>query len=232
MNKNYNLTILTYFICMLLNPFSMAAQRFEAGMFVGGSNYIGDLADPKFIYSETGLAYGGLVRYHFSPRWTVRLGFTTGMLQGSDANTQNKIRGFSFSGNVYEMNGLVEWNFLGKPAFSRNGMFSQRVDPYLFIGGALASFTVTAKAPPKTSPYPFPEKDDRNVTVAIPVGGGIKFHLTEEFTLGVEYGNRFTNSDYVDGISTTANPKSKDWYMFGGITMSYIIGNDPFTYHR
>jgi hypothetical protein len=130
------------------------------------------------------------------------------------------------------MNGLVEWNFLGKPAFSRNGIFSRRVDPYIFVGGALASFVVTAKAPDKTAPYPFPEKDNRNVTFAIPAGGGIKFHFAEDFTLGLEYGNRFTFSDYVDGISASANPKSKDWYMFFGMTLSYTIGNDPFIYNR
>jgi opacity protein-like surface antigen len=232
MNKNFNLIVLTYLAALLANPFSATAQRFEAGMFVGASNYIGDLADPQFIYKATGLAYGGFARYNISPRWTARLGFTTGMLQGDDRYTQNITRGFTFSGDVYEMNALVEWNFLGKPAFSRNGIFSRRVDPYIFIGGALASFTITAKAPEKTSPYPFPEKDNRNVTVALPVGGGIKFHLSEEFTLGVEFGNRFTNTDYADGISVTANPKSKDWYMFGGITLSYTIGNDPFIYNR
>jgi opacity protein-like surface antigen len=232
MNKKFNLIILTYLGTLFANPFSATAQRFEAGMFVGGSNYIGDLADPQFFYKETGLAYGGLVRYNFNPRWTVRLGFTTGMLQGADANNRNSSRGFTFSGDVYEMSGLLEWNFLGKPAFTRNGIFSRRVDPYLFIGGALASFTVTAKAPAKTSPYPFPEKDNRNVTVALPIGGGLKFHLSEEFTLGLEFGNRFTNSDYADGISATANPKSKDWYMFGGMTLSYTIGNDPFIYNR
>lgn len=232
MNKKFNLIVLTYFVILFGNPFSARAQQFEAGMFAGMSNYVGDLADPTFFYAETGLAYGGFARYNITPRWTARLGFTTGMLQGTDANTQNKARAFTFSGDIYEISGLLEWNFLSKPAFSRYGIFSRRVDPYLFIGGALASFTIIAKAPANTSPYPFPEKDNRNVTVAIPIGGGVKFHLSEEFTVGLELGNRFTNSDYVDGISATANPKSKDWYMFGGITLSYTIGNDPFIYNR
>ncbi|MEY4933949.1 MAG: hypothetical protein RIS64_308 [Bacteroidota bacterium] len=233
MNKIFNLILLTYLVALFGHPFSATAQRFEAGMFVGASNYVGDLADPQLFYRATGVAYGGFARYNITPRWTARVGFTTGMLQGSDANTpRNAIRGFTFSGDVYEMSGLIEWNFLGKPAFSRNGMFARQVDPYLFIGGALASFTVTAKAPANTSPYPFPEKDNRNVTIALPVGGGVKFHLSEEFTLGLEFGNRFTTSDYVDGISASANPKSKDWYMFGGMTLSYTIGNDPFIYNR
>jgi opacity protein-like surface antigen len=232
MNKNINLVILTYLLALLANPFSATAQLFEAGMFVGGANYMGDLADPKLIYKETGLAYGAMVRYNINPRWTARLGVTTGLLQGSDANNQNKSRGFYFLGDVNEISALVEWNFLGASAFSRNGIFDGRIDPYLFIGGALASFSVSAKAPEKTAPYPFPEIEDRNVAIALPIGAGIKFHLSEEFTLGIEYGNRFTNTDYVDGISKAANPKSKDWYMFGGITLSYTIGNDPFIYNR
>ncbi len=37
--------------------------------------------------------------------------------------------------------------------------------------------------------------------VSIPVGGGLKFKLNHKWTLGVEYGLRFTFTDYIDDVS-------------------------------
>ena len=39
--------------------------------------------------------------------------------------------------------------------------------------------------------------------VAIPVGGGLKFKLNHKWTLGMEYGARFTFTDYLDDVSGT-----------------------------
>lgn len=39
--------------------------------------------------------------------------------------------------------------------------------------------------------------------IAIPVGGGLKFKLNHKWTLGVEYGARFTFTDYMDDVSGT-----------------------------
>jgi hypothetical protein len=228
MNKKINIIILIYFIVFLGHPFSAAAQQFEIGMFVGGSNYIGDLEYPERFLSQTGIAYGGLVRYNIDPNWTVSGGFKIGLLQGSDANTRNEIRGFSFTNDFSEVSVLLEWNFLGSPAVSRNGTFSARVEPYLFIGGAIAFCTVKPKMPPFT----FLDSERKEKVFALPAGGGLKFRLSEEFTCGLELGNRFTNSDFLDGFSHNVNPKTKDWYLFGGVTLSYTIGNDPYIYNK
>ena len=37
--------------------------------------------------------------------------------------------------------------------------------------------------------------------ISIPVGGGLKFKLNHKWTLGVEYGMRFTFTDYLDDVS-------------------------------
>jgi OmpA-OmpF porin, OOP family len=232
MNKNFNLFFFTYLTVLCIHPFKASAQLFEAGMFLGAANYIGDLADPNFFITESGLTYGGLVRYNMTPKWTARLSAIKGTIQGNDANTQNKPRGFSFLTDVSEVSGTLEWNMFGASAFTSNGIFANRFDPYVFAGLALTSFTANAKAPAKTTPYPFPEAGQKDATLSFPIGLGLKMHLSEELNFGLEYGNRFTLSDYLDGISKTANPKSKDWYMFFGVTLSYIIGNDPYTYKR
>jgi OmpA-OmpF porin, OOP family len=55
------------------------------------------------------------------------------------------------------------------------------------------------------------------------MGGGIKYHLTYRTTLSFEGGMRTTSTDYLDGISKSANPGSKDWYFLGLITLSQKI---------
>jgi opacity protein-like surface antigen len=44
--------------------------------------------------------------------------------------------------------------------------------------------------------------------LAIPFGGGIKFKMNNNFTLGLEYGLRKTFTDYIDDVSTTYVPLS------------------------
>ncbi|MCF8299072.1 MAG: DUF6089 family protein [Saprospiraceae bacterium] len=95
------------------------------------------------------------------------------------------------------------------------------------------------------------------VSFAIPFGIGFKYSLTKKIGLGIEWGLRKTFTDYLDDVSTTyyldgpsidpndavsllsdpgrnhevgmqrGNSKTKDWYSFTGITITYKfdIGN-------
>ena len=60
------------------------------------------------------------------------------------------------------------------------------------------------------------------------MGAGLKFQIAEQFAISSEWGARKTFGDYIDGISVNGNPKSGDWYTFGGITLTYLVdgGND------
>jgi len=86
---------------------------------------------------------------------------------------------------------------------------------------------------------------------SIPFGFGIKYSLNSRFALTAEWGLRKTFSDYIDDVSTTyyltgdqidpnnpelvlsdptfahdpymerGNPKTRDWYCFTGLTLTY-----------
>ena len=50
----------------------------------------------------------------------------------------------------------------------------------------------------------FNERKRYNLTqIGLPVGFGFKFKLSTQWTLGLEYGIRFTFTDYLDDVSTT-----------------------------
>jgi hypothetical protein len=87
--------------------------------------------------------------------------------------------------------------------------------------------------------------------IAIPFGFGFKYSLNERLGFALEWGMRKTFSDYIDDVSTTyyldgesinpnntaqylsdptldhkpgmqrGDPKTKDWYAFAGITITY-----------
>lgn len=51
--------------------FSLNAQEKEFGVFVGGSNYFGDL-NPSYSFKETRPATSIFYRYNFNPRMSFR----------------------------------------------------------------------------------------------------------------------------------------------------------------
>ena len=58
-----------------------------------------------------------------------------------------------------------------------------------------------------------------------PVGFGAKVQFGDHLSVGLDFGVRLTFSDYLDGVSRIANPKSKDYYGFGNLTLSYCFGD-------
>ena len=65
---------------------------------------------------------------------------------------------------------------------------------------------------------------------AIPLIIGVKSNLTSNFVLGFEIGTRYSFTDDLDGNLTSfnlGNVYNKDWYVFSGITLSYMFGTKP-----
>jgi hypothetical protein len=231
--KLSKLSVLFCLIVSLSYPLSSLAQRFEGGIFFGGSNHAGDVGNGIFVPSETRLSIGGILRYNLTTAFSIKGNFYKGYLSGSDANSPDEAlqkRGFATKGAIQEIGINLEWNFLRQSGYDKGGgVFKMVVNPYVFVGVAATNCTAKPTAPATMTPYPFPEEGAVNNFVAVPMGIGIKWHIIENFSLGFEVGQRTVFSDYLDGISKAANPNKGDWYLFGGLSLTYIIGNDPFT---
>ena len=202
--------------------------QFEGGIFAGASNYQGDLADGAVIWRETQLSYGALMRYTPNRFLTLRAHFIQGQVQGSDYNSSDKnirFRGFKFKSTLNEFALIGEYNFLGKENEMAND-FSFMINPYLFGGVGFLATTGTPTAPDDTKPYPFPEVGTKKGFLAIPIGIGVKIQPSPNFSLGLEWGARTVFSDRLDGVSNATSSvfsKGNDWYMFGGLTFTYIF---------
>ena len=219
-------------ICLCFSVVSQA-QSFEIGALIGGANYQGDLADGIVVLKETRPAYGVIMRYTPFKFLSFRMGFLQGGIEGDDANSSDadiRKRGYKISTNMSELTILTEWQ-LPSYGTSGQGIFKQSITPFVFAGVGFASRDKDPKAPADRYPDPFPEFDSKKSFISIPIGGGVKYNFAPNFSTSLEWGLRATFSDYVDGVSTNANPMKNDYYMIGGLSFTYILngGSDnPF----
>ena len=203
---------------ILLVSFAGNAQiwfgKTEIGFTVGGMNYIGDLNN-QHVYDKPNLAFGGLVRYNFDERWSLRFDVDYGHIEGGNPDYLKR-RNLSFKSYLFEGSLRAEFNFF--PFSMRDDHFVWT--PYIFCGLGFFTYNPTAyytdpitgesgwydlqplctegqgtSLNPEKSPYTLKQ-------LSMPFGIGAKYHPNKSLTLSVEYGFRKTWTDYLDDVST------------------------------
>ena len=90
------------------------SQIYEVGVFVGGSNFIGDVGATNYI-SPNQLAIGGIVKWNRSPRHSFRASLIVSDLEGIDSTSDDPRRierGYSFKTGIMEISAGMEFTFL------------------------------------------------------------------------------------------------------------------------
>jgi len=201
---------------LLFLPLSLWGQHVEAGLMVGGANYLGELSSnsSQVFLQETNVAAGAFVKYNVNHLFAVRLGFNYASISGEDSNSGNTAiinRNLNFRSDIYEGSLIGEFNILGYQPYNYTSTFS----PYLFGGIAFFQFNPQGElngqffdlqplgtegqnleSIPERTPYKLSE-------FAIPFGIGVKYTLTETLNLGFEIGVRKLFTDYLDDVSLT-----------------------------
>ncbi len=193
---------------MLLTGFQGFAQNSELGAMAGASFYLGDL-NPRTPFGMSKPAGGIIYRYNFTPRWAIRANVLFAQVEGDDAITNKHYeRNLSFKSPITEIGVMAELNFF-KLYHERGKNF---FTPYLFDGIAVFSFNPQAQDVDGTW-YALQhlgtegqgfegQKDYYSLcNVAIPFGLGFRFTFGKFFSLGAEWGMRFTFTDYLDDVS-------------------------------
>ena len=216
-------------IVVLFALTSTFSQTSELGVFLGGGVYNGDIdVTPSNFLQQTRPAYGIFGAYHFDGTWAARVQIYHSELYADErkypSSNYRFDRGFSFHTPLTELALIGEWSPI------RLG----NVYLYGFGGAALTNFTPTTNfnQTPSDGSVGNPAvvadqlEQKNHTTLAIPIGGGVKWIMSSRFVLGAEVGGRKTFSDYIDGISQAASPKSKDFYFFGGLNFSFLFGHN------
>jgi len=201
-------------LILLLLPAISGAQYWEAGAFAGLSNYLGDLtANSQTIYMQnSGFSGAVFARYNINDMTAVRLALGYQGLSGTDVLANNeaiRMRNLSFTSDVIELALTGELNLPGYQPYN----LSRPLSPFLFAGisafyynpvANLAGVNVKLR-PLGTEGQGLPDRPARyaSIAMAIPMGLGVKYAVTDKLNIGIELGARMTFTDYLDDVSGT-----------------------------
>ncbi|MBM3425471.1 MAG: hypothetical protein FJX97_00625 [Bacteroidetes bacterium] len=243
--KKVNFKIFSLLVALgsltLASTNSAYGQSYEVGGGLGTSVYSGDIIR-KIDPGQAGLQGTLFGKRNFDNVWSLKLGVSVAELMAADSiqpiDAMASLRNAHVSGRITEFSALMEFNFLDYVNHKSEFKFS----PYAFFG--LGYSFVQGEGRINSS---LPVEEYRLSTMVIPFGGGVKYLLSNQLTLGMELGFRPTTSDFLDKLDSTlpalarydtpidpkaaalakglnyGNPYTKDWYYFLGLTLSYTI---------
>ncbi len=188
---------------------SVSAQFSEIGVMMGTTYYIGELNKKHFKHGN--IAAGLIYRYSFNTRISFRMNLLIGKVEGYDSasdNVNNINRNQSFRSNLSELGAMIEVNYYSYITGDKKTRFTT----YLMAG--LAYIKMNPKAqyldvwyelqPLGTEGQGLANGPSRyNLdALAIPFGMGAKINLFGRLAVSLEYSLRFTNTDYLDDVSS------------------------------
>jgi outer membrane protein W len=213
------------FICFFTFG-SIHAQIHEIGIFLGGSNFIGDVGSTTYIAPNEPV-FGILYKWNKSPRHAYRFSYTQSQISENDNDSNDPgryNRGYSFTNDIKELSAGLEFNFFDFNLHDER----QKFTPYIYTGISYFMYDNLYIDSGET------KKDDTKSTIAIPITLGFKTNFARNFVLGLETGARYTFTDNIDGSNSSVSSLSKfgnlnnnDWYVFTGITLTYTFGKKP-----
>lgn len=244
MNRFFTL-ILSLFLSV-----SMYSQINEIGVFVGGSNFVGDVGSTSYI-APNKLALGVLYKWNQTTRLAYRASLMYSKLSANDTESNDisrQLREDRFDTKLTEASVGIEFNFFDFDLYRAGRQFT----PYIYTGISYASYEgdlshnklttpATASSPATFEPIPVSYSSS---SFAIPFNVGVKTTLNSRFILAAEVGARYTFKDNLDSsypltriviTGTTAtteniafgNINNNDWYLFTGVTLTYTFGQKP-----
>jgi hypothetical protein len=194
----------------MLFPLLTQAQ-WNVNLFGGFSNYLGDMQHRPYTTKEANGSFGAGLQYDLTGHFSILSNFTYGKLSASDAQdnkTNNRARNLSFETVITEWNLLLEYNLLD--------LSQHRFTPYAFAGIAVYHFDPYAFDSTGKKVYlhilstegeglpQYPNRKPYSLTqLAIPIGGGFKFRISDRVTLAYEIGIRKLFTDHLDDVSNT-----------------------------
>ena len=216
----------TLLLLMFIQSIFLYGQH-EIGLFGGFTIYQGDLVYNSLSTEGSKLGGGVFYKNHFSKKLALKVAANYGQYSGADSNFPDgsPTRDFSFDATYTDFSVGVEYLLLG--GTSNFGKFKRFFSPFVHLGLGGIYANPVAVAGGRTS---LKEEDLEfgKFHFMIPVSGGLKVTATERLSIDIEFSARTPFSDYLDGISQSANPDKNDWYYLLGFNLGYKLGEVSF----
>ena len=198
----------------------VSAQKLEIGAGLGGTNSRTDISHINPLNTRYGLSAFG--RWNFDETWVFRLDYKFINIFASDANNNSSLakeRNHSFSNNIHELSGNLEYNFLNFRSVNKQVKWS----PYLTAGLGVFQFEDYSAG-----------SGIGKFNVGIPFGGGMKYMLSKTWNLGMLFQATKTFTDQLDNLdrsqpssiatqSKSVDESTNDWYFYLGFSVSYTL---------
>jgi hypothetical protein len=186
----------------------------EFGISAGAAHYFGDL-NTRAKLNRPKLALGAFFRKQFGNYVALRVSAHFAQLGYSDVyNTSNEFqrrRNLSFNTNIWELALQGDFNFFRFEPGTLDYAFTPYVtfglgafsyDPYAYYQGQKVYLRPLGTEGQGYAAYP-DRKPYGTMALCIPFGVGVKYNVNEKVNVGFEVVYRFTNTDYIDDVSTT-----------------------------
>ncbi|MCB0803075.1 MAG: outer membrane beta-barrel protein [Flavobacteriales bacterium] len=210
------------FICLLASLTSLhgyAQYSMDFGVSLGASNYLGEIggntgeAKPFIMdmkLKQTSFGIGGFYRYNFTRSVAAKLTINYARISGADSlsNEPTRIaRNLSFRTDLLEFSLLGEFTFFSFNDMSRRSKSRVDFSTYVTAGVGILMYYPYAQHDGKWYYLrPLATEGIENVydetAIVIPFGLGANFTFNRKMRLGFEMVYRFTNTDYLDDVST------------------------------
>ena len=227
------------FILFLLAVLLVPAQRVFIGVAGGLANYNGDLLDKLYPKKLTNGHIGLIGYYEISDRFLLRGAYNFARVNGDDALSEKaelRARNLRFESKISEFSVGGEYHLFS--------LYEKKYTPYVFAGVGLFHFDpythdttgILYHLRPLGTEGQYTNSGKESYQLlqpVIPFGGGVKFAITENLRIGVEFGFRKMFTDYLDDVSTSY-PDYNELLLTNGpiaVQLSYrgdeLPGGDP-----
>lgn len=207
------------------------ATRADVHFGIGATNFLGDLGGANQIgthyfkdleFSQTRLAICAGYRYKLSSGVAINTSLSYGQVAGNDNLTTEFFRSYrnlSFKSHIIEFDSHLEFSFIKDQVGHRyrlKGVRGQRgfeMASYGFIGLGVFHFNPKAQLggswialqPLGTEGQGIAgtRKKYARIQMSFPIGIGFKYTIDRRWGIGLEYGLRYTFTDYIDDVSKT-----------------------------
>lgn len=178
-------------------------------LFTGTINYQGDLNPNSFTFDHSNFATGFIIRKPLNRWFSLRGGFNMGKIEAADSWNRDylKSRNLSFTSNIKEAYVGLEVAVLD--------ISTKKFTPYIYGGIAVFHFNPWTNDNTGTKTYlqplstegqglkEYPEQKTYKLTqIALPFGAGLKYAVSDAISIGVEFSQRKSFTDYIDDVST------------------------------
>ncbi len=214
--------IITSALLLLATTYSNAQfSTVDFSSSLGTANYFGDLNTRANPYNQSSFAGSVGLVYYFADKFNLRADIGYSQLKADDKKSKRedlKARNLNFRSNVIDFNVAVEYDLLDISTI-RYDQADHVFTPYAFAGVGLLHFDPTtvdrygnkvhlqAMGTEGQGLADYPDRKPYSKTaLQIPFGGGVKFALSKEVTLSVEFKYHLLFTDYLDDVSREGYP--------------------------